>query len=74
MVESIAPGLVSDLLGLINRLLPAPGGIGSERIKGSESYSSLSPSWLTMLGDSAARRYNEVVNGRDDTFTSHSQV
>jgi NAD(P)-dependent dehydrogenase (short-subunit alcohol dehydrogenase family) len=75
MAESIAPELVSDLLGLVNRLLPAPGGIGSDRIKGSESYSSLSPSWLTLLGDSAARRYNEVVtNGRDNTFITQGQV
>jgi NAD(P)-dependent dehydrogenase (short-subunit alcohol dehydrogenase family) len=73
IVESIAPELVADLLGLFNRLLPASGGIGSERIKGSESYSSISPSWLTVLGDSAARRYNEVVNGRDHTFTGHGQ-
>ncbi|HEY7180605.1 MAG TPA: SDR family oxidoreductase [Blastocatellia bacterium] len=70
MAEAIAPELVADLLGLINRLLPTPGGVGSERMKGSESYSSISPSWLTMLGDSAAHRYNEVVtNGRDDSFT-----
>ena len=69
MAEAIAPELVGDLLGLLNRLLPAPGGVGSERVKGSESYSYISPSWLTMLGDSAARRYNEVItNGRDDTF------
>jgi NAD(P)-dependent dehydrogenase (short-subunit alcohol dehydrogenase family) len=74
MVESLAPELVADLLGLFNRLLPAPGGVGSERIKGSESYSSISPSWLTVLGDSAARRYNEVVNGRDHTFTGQGQV
>ncbi|HEX5082582.1 MAG TPA: SDR family oxidoreductase [Blastocatellia bacterium] len=73
IVESVAPELVADLLGLFNRLLPAPGGVGSERMKGSESYSSISPSWLTMLGDSAARRYNEVVNGRDHTFTGHGQ-
>jgi NAD(P)-dependent dehydrogenase (short-subunit alcohol dehydrogenase family) len=73
MAESIAPELVADLLGLVNRLLPAPGGVGTERIKGSESYSSMSPSWLTVLGDSAARRYNEVVNGRDHTFTGHGQ-
>ena len=70
MIESLAPELVSDLLGLVNRLLPAPGGVGSERMKGSESYSSLSPSWLTLLGDSAARRYNEtVINGRNAAFT-----
>jgi NAD(P)-dependent dehydrogenase (short-subunit alcohol dehydrogenase family) len=75
IADAIAPELVADLLGLINRLLPEPGGVGSERVKGSESYSSLAPSWLTMLGDSAARHYNEVVtNGRDDTFTTHGQV
>jgi hypothetical protein len=44
-------------------------------MKGSESQSSLSPSWLTMLGDRAARRYNEVVtDGRDDTFTVQGQI
>jgi NAD(P)-dependent dehydrogenase (short-subunit alcohol dehydrogenase family) len=73
MIESIAPELTADLLSLVNRLLPAPGGIGSQRIKGSESYSYISPSWLTLLGDSAARRYNEVVNGRDHSITSYSQ-
>ncbi|MBO0860831.1 MAG: SDR family oxidoreductase [Chloracidobacterium sp.] len=75
MAEAIAPELVADLMGLLNRLLPAPGGVGSARIKGSESYSYISPSWLTMLGDSAARRNNEVItNGRDDTFTVHGMV
>jgi NAD(P)-dependent dehydrogenase (short-subunit alcohol dehydrogenase family) len=73
MIESMAPELVANLLGLINRLLPAPGGVGSTRMKGSESYSSISPSWLTLLGDSAARRYNEVVNGRDHTITGHGE-
>ena len=69
MVDAIAPELVADLLSLINRLMPAPGGVGSARMKGSESQSSLSPSWMTLLGDRAARRYNEVVtDGRDDTF------
>lgn len=70
MADTIAPELVADLLSLINRLMPAPGGGGSARMKGSESQSSLSPSLLTVLGDRAARRYNELVtNGRDDAFT-----
>jgi NAD(P)-dependent dehydrogenase (short-subunit alcohol dehydrogenase family) len=74
IADTMAPELVADLLGLINRLLPAPGGVGSARVKGSESYSFMAPSWLTMLGDSAARRYNEeVTNGRDDTFTVQGQ-
>jgi NAD(P)-dependent dehydrogenase (short-subunit alcohol dehydrogenase family) len=75
IADMIAPELVADLLGLINRLMPAPGGIGFARMKGSESQSSLSPSWLTLLGDRAARRYNEVVtNGRDDTFIPYGGV
>ncbi|HKQ80133.1 MAG TPA: SDR family oxidoreductase [Blastocatellia bacterium] len=68
MAEAIAPEITAELLGFINRLLPEPGGIGTARIKGSESQSSLSPSWLTLLGDRAARRYNEESNGRDHSF------
>jgi len=68
MADAIAPELTAGLLSLINRLLPPPGGIGSDRVKGSESQSSLSPSWLTLLGDRAARRYNEDTNGRDHSF------
>jgi NAD(P)-dependent dehydrogenase (short-subunit alcohol dehydrogenase family) len=75
MAETIAPELVADMLSFVNRLMPAPGGIGSARVKGSESQSSLSPSLLTLLGDRAARRYNEeVTNGRDDTFTFSGRV
>ena len=68
LADAIAPELTAGLLSLINRLLPPPGGIGSDRVKGSESQSSLSPSWLTLLGDRAARRYNEDTNGRDHSF------
>ncbi|MGE0132527.1 MAG: SDR family NAD(P)-dependent oxidoreductase [Blastocatellales bacterium] len=70
MADAIAPELTADILSLINYLMPAPGGIGSARMKGSESQSSLSPSWLTMLSERAARRNNEVVtNGKNHSFT-----
>jgi short-subunit dehydrogenase len=59
--HDLFPGLTSDLLGLVNRLLPKPGGIGSERALGRESHSALAPSLLTALGDSAAKRNNEEV-------------
>ncbi|HZS05747.1 MAG TPA: SDR family oxidoreductase [Blastocatellia bacterium] len=58
--DALFPELTADLLGLVNRLLPAPGGIGTGRAKGRESETQLSPSWLTALGDQAARRNNEV--------------
>jgi NAD(P)-dependent dehydrogenase (short-subunit alcohol dehydrogenase family) len=69
-LDALAPELFADLLGLINRMLPAPGGIGKAYAKGSESESSISPSWLTLLGDRAARKNNELVsNGKDHSFT-----
>ena len=62
-VHALAPGLVADVLGVVNRLLPAPGGIGRAAAKGHESESAAAPSWATRLGDAAAVRHNEVPDG-----------
>jgi NAD(P)-dependent dehydrogenase (short-subunit alcohol dehydrogenase family) len=59
-IHGLVPGLVGEVLSVVNRLLPAPGGIGRSAAKGHESESALSPSWLTRLGDAAAARHNEV--------------
>lgn len=59
--HGLFPGLTADLLGIVNQLLPPPGGIGSARAKGEESHSTFSPSWATTLGDQAALRNNEVM-------------
>ena len=53
------PALGQEVLALIHRMLPAPGGIGQQRALGKESYSAASPSWMSRLGDEAARRNNE---------------
>jgi hypothetical protein len=58
--HGLFPGLTADLLGLTNYLLPSPGGIGTERAKGKDSQSAISPSWLTALSDRAALRNNEM--------------
>ena len=61
-LNALFPELTSDVLALVNRLLlPAPGGIGKQRAKGKDSESSLAPSLLTMLGDNAAARNNEML-------------
>ena len=60
-VHGLAPGTTADVLGLVNRVLPEPGGIGNRRAPGRESSSPLSPSWLTTLNEQAARRNNEVA-------------
>jgi short-subunit dehydrogenase len=60
MFHGLFPGLTADILGLINRLLPGPGGIGTERATGAESSSAVAPSWLTTLSDKASARNNEL--------------
>ena len=59
--HGLFPGLTADLLDLVNRLLPGPGGIGTARAKGSHSTSALAPSWLTVLSNWAAQRNNELA-------------
>lgn len=54
------PGLTSELLGLVNRVLPGPGGIGTQSATGAESESVVSSSILTRLSQQAAVRNNEI--------------
>lgn len=58
--HGLFPGLTSDLLGLVNVLLPATGGIGTEARSGKESFSTVSPSWVTTLTERAAQENNEI--------------
>lgn len=59
-VNSLFPEATSQVLSVVNRLLPSPGGIGTQTAKGAESESAWSPSVLTTLSDRAAVRNNEV--------------
>ncbi|HEU4594032.1 MAG TPA: SDR family NAD(P)-dependent oxidoreductase [Pyrinomonadaceae bacterium] len=59
--HQLFPEASNDVLALVNRLLPGPGGIGRKRAKGRDSESSLAPSLLTTLSDRAAERNNEMV-------------
>jgi NAD(P)-dependent dehydrogenase (short-subunit alcohol dehydrogenase family) len=60
-IHGIAPGTTTDFLSLVNRLLPGPGGIGKEVRTGKQSFSGISPSWLTTLNETAAKRNNEIA-------------
>jgi NAD(P)-dependent dehydrogenase (short-subunit alcohol dehydrogenase family) len=74
VVNAVAPGLTADALSLVGRALPGPGSRRSQRHSGADSQSWLSPSWLTRLGDRAARKYNQVASRRSDhEFTSTEQ-
>ena len=60
LAHGVAPGLVADIAGWANRLLPEAGGIGTDSAFGWESESSAAPSWLTTLTERAARANNEM--------------
>jgi NAD(P)-dependent dehydrogenase (short-subunit alcohol dehydrogenase family) len=61
IASATAPGLTADILSFVDRLLPNAAGGSPGRRKGAESQSRLSPSWLTHLGDRAARKYNQIA-------------
>jgi hypothetical protein len=61
VARALVPGVTAELLARVNRLLPTSNGVeGQPGRKGEESTSALSPSMLTVLGERAARRNNEV--------------
>lgn len=62
LFDSLFPETMSQVLALVNRLLPAAGGAGPQSRKGRESTSAWSPSWLTTLNEEAAIRNNEVLH------------
>src|SRR5215510_14899572 len=58
-IHGIAPGLTTELLGLVSRTLPSAGE-SDEKRKGRESENAVTRSPLTALGQMAARRYNQT--------------
>ena len=60
LLHAVFPGWTADLLGLVNRLLPGPGGIGRAARRGEDSTSWLAPSPATALNEWAAARNNEL--------------
>ncbi len=65
LAHGLAPGLTSDLLGWVNRLLPQPGDAAA-RHPGAESETALTRSFLTKLGREAAREFNQEPARRLD--------
>jgi short-subunit dehydrogenase len=62
LLDSLFPEAMSQMLALANRMLPEAGGVGTQRMKGRNSTSAWSPSWLTTLNEEAALRNNEVTH------------
>ena len=66
VANAIVPGLTTLVLSAVDELLPGPGQQAGRR-KGADSQSWLSPSWLTRLGDRAARTYNQIAPSEGET-------
>ena len=60
LLHGLSPELMTDVFGMVNRLLPGEGGIGKNRAKGYESETDLSESFLTERTQQAAMRNNEL--------------
>ncbi|MGZ9128332.1 MAG: SDR family NAD(P)-dependent oxidoreductase [Candidatus Binatia bacterium] len=70
IAHGVFPGLVADLLGAANRLLPRPNGENLPH-KGLESRSALSPSFLTRSIDRAAAVNNELPDKASKGFNNY---
>ncbi|HET7891517.1 MAG TPA: SDR family NAD(P)-dependent oxidoreductase [Candidatus Sulfotelmatobacter sp.] len=61
-VHGLFPGTTANVLGVVNRLLPSAQGDSRKREPktGKESFSEVSPSWVTTLNERAAEQNNQV--------------
>lgn len=62
LFDALFPELTSQMFALANQLLPSVGGVGTQNMKGRDSASAWSPSWVTTLNEEAALRNNEVLH------------
>ena len=61
IIHGLFPDLTVDMLGVMNRFLPGPGGIGTDVRTGKQSRSKTSPSWVTALNERAAAENNQIA-------------
>lgn len=73
LFHGVFPGLTADILGVFNRLLPGPGGIGKQKVLGKDSQSALTPSLLTVLTERAAENNNEIAPEERERAKSRAQ-
>ncbi len=62
--NGIAPGLVSDLLGIVNRILPGADSTDTRVFRGKESRSTVSESPVTLLGRRAGAELHQFPERR----------
>lgn len=73
IAHALAPGAVTDLMGLVNRALPGPEGESPmTNVRGMELATPVSPSPLTAQMNRAAREYNQF-GGRHEPSEAHAR-
>lgn len=74
--HGLAPGLVTDIAGVANRMMPGTGSRRPQRYTGKESATPLTRSFITQAGRNAAHDFNQHPNsgpvGGDADVSSHS--
>jgi hypothetical protein len=73
MFHGVFPGLTSDILGLINWVLPKSHGDESQRHLGRESQTRLTRSPLQKAGEDAAREFNQNVQASKESADSRGR-
>jgi hypothetical protein len=71
MMNGLFPGTTSELMAVVNRLLPSPQGSGKERHLGKDSESAVSDSVLTSLGRRAAQDLHQYPERRRSSGGLH---
>ena len=61
LIHGVFPEVTVDVLGVLNRFLPPPGGIGTDVRTGKQSRSKASPGWITALNERAAQENNQIA-------------
>lgn len=59
LAHGVAPGTTTDVLGIVNRVMPGTGSRDPQSFSGKESETPVSRSFLTALGRSAGRDLNQ---------------
>jgi short-subunit dehydrogenase len=59
--NALFPGITSDILAIVNKLLPSSDGADTKPKTGQQSFSDASPSWITTLNERAAESNNQVA-------------
>jgi NAD(P)-dependent dehydrogenase (short-subunit alcohol dehydrogenase family) len=60
LLHGVAPGMTANLMKIAARVLPGPGGIEKQKMRGVDSSTALTESPLTILGKKAEREYNQI--------------